>query len=968
MAKIIIFLWTIILPTLLHGQYFAPNPVEPTNAETRMQKNDELAEPFKNSILEHYPVSSIGPSVFGGRVIDLAVNPKNPNHFYIAYASGGLWVTQNNGQKFTPIFDHERVITIGAIAVDWTNDIIYVGTGEVNSSRSSYAGVGIYKSADQGKSWQHLGLSESHHIAKIKIDPSDSKILHVAVLGHLYSSNPERGYYRSADGGLTWDRKLFVDDQTGAIDFIFDVDNPNILYLATWERARRAWDFLEGGHGSKIYKSTDGGLQWANLSTSAVGFPFGPNCGRIGLAQGKTEQGKSVLYALVDNYDRRPKSEKKMVTEEGLTKDTFRNMSTNSFLSIPQKKIEEFLEKQGFPKKYSYDFIKEQMQKGSVQPADISKYLDNANALLFETEVIGGELYQSLDEGKTWSKTHDGFLDGLYYSYGYYFGRIEVSPIAPHTIYIMGVPILRSEDHGKTWTNINKENVHVDHHCLWINPENPNHLINGNDGGLNISYDKGENWVKCNTPAVGQFYYIAADQAEPYRVYGGLQDNGVWYGDHNYSASVEWHNSGRYPYQEIMGGDGMQIMIDPRDNNTVYTGFQFGNYYRINLKTEERTYITPQHELGDHPYRWNWQTPIHLSTHQPDILYMGANRVLRSFDQGKTFDLISPDLTKGGKKGDVAFGTLTCLHESSLKFGIIYVGSDDGLVHVSKDGGVSWTNITAGLPQDLWVSRIQASSHKEGRVFVALNGYRWDHFTPYIYVSDDFGTTWQKITDGLPHEPVNVIKEDPNDEQILYAGTDQGMFVSFDLGKNFSKFSKNLPNVPVHDVVIQAKAKDLLIGTHGRSIYRATLLPIYHHKTATSEGLWVQLTTEKIKKSNNWGKKRQVYSEPAIPKLKFWLYAEKAEDVMVSIMEEQTTCQQKSIKTHKGFAQYEIELRWDEEPRKAKVAKERKSKKDPKWDMTLSEDGRHYYEVGKYKLTIKNSAGKVKQADFEITK
>ena len=358
------------------------------------------------------------------------------------------------------------------------------------------------------------------------------------------------------------------------------------------------------------------------------------------------------------------------------------------------------------------------IRKGKIKPIDVAHYLEDANSMLFDTPVIGAEVYKTVDGGKTWSKTHTDYLDDIYYSYGYYFGQIQIDKNNQNHIYISGVPILKSKDGGKSFTSIQKSNVHADHHALWINPSLKGHLINGNDGGLNISYDDGENWIKCNQPAVGQFYTVNIDNAKPYNVYGGLQDNGVWMGTSSYSASDSWHQSGQYPYKSIMGGDGMHVQIDNRNNQLVYTGFQFGNYYRIDLKKDKQKYIQPKHELGDSPLRFNWQTPILLSSFNQDILYFGSNKLHRSMNKGDDFETISNDLTQGGKKGNVAYGTLTSISESPFQFGLIYVGSDDGLVHVTKSGGENWTKISDSFPKDLWVSRVIASQHQKERVYV----------------------------------------------------------------------------------------------------------------------------------------------------------------------------------------------------------------------------------------------------------
>ncbi|HFA52166.1 MAG TPA: glycosyl hydrolase, partial [Bacteroidetes bacterium] len=589
MNKTAIITTLLFLPLFLFSQQI--NPAY-TPAPERLQNSDKRKAMLEQSLVKNVPFKSIGPSVFSGRVADVDVRPENPTFFYVAYASGGLWKTENNGQSFTPLFDNEAVMSIGDIAVDWPNNSVWVGTGEVNSSRSSYSGVGMFKSTDGGETWQHKGLPESHHIGRVLVHPSDPNTVWVAVLGHLYSPNEERGIYKTTDGGETWNRVLFVDENTGAIDLVIDPQNPNILYAATWHRERRAWDFVESGEGSGIYKSIDGGNNWTLLSTSESGFPTGKGAGRIGL-DAAVKNGKTILVAVIDNQNRRPKEDKK---EKGLTKDALRDMSAEAFLKLEEKDIEKYLKDNNFPKKYTPKKVKKMVRKHEIKPAALAEYLDNANAQLFDTPVVGAEVYSSDDGGLTWAKTHEGYLDDVYYSYGYYFGQIRVAKQQPEKLYIFGVPILVSEDGGKNWQTINSPNVHSDHHALWVDPARNGHLILGNDGGINISYDGGENWVKCNTPSVGQFYHIAVDMEQPYNVYGGLQDNGSWYGPHTFKASTRWHATGHYPYRSFAGGDGMQTAVDTRDNNTIYGGFQFGFYFRINKKTGKKKRITPRHD------------------------------------------------------------------------------------------------------------------------------------------------------------------------------------------------------------------------------------------------------------------------------------------------------------------------------------------------------------------------------------
>lgn len=804
-----------ISPFFLSAQ-MTPPPATP--AQDRLEGRKQREALTAASLIDAIAFKNIGPIVQSGRVVDLAVNPEDPTEFYVAYASGGLWKTTNNGMTFSPLFQQETVMTIGDIAVDWDRNTIWLGSGEVNSSRSSYAGTGVYKSTDGGTNWTYTGLPESHHIGRIILHPDDPEVAWVAVLGHLYSANSERGMYKTTDGGKNWQKTLYVDENTGAVDLVIDPDDPNTLYAATWTRERRAWNFVEAGTGSGIYKSTDGGEEWELLTIPESGFPTGEGVGRIGLDIGKDENGKTVLYAALDNYNRRPEEPS---DEETLSKTDLRKMDREDFNQIKDYLLDDFLRSNSFPRKFNAGTIKKMIQDNDLTIEALVTYTEDANSLLFDTPVIALEIYRSDDEGGSWSRTHEDYIDFVYNSYGYYFGQIRINPADMNKIYVLGVPIIRSDDGGKTFKSIGAANVHADHHALWINPNDPDHLILGNDGGANISYDDGTSWNNCNMPAVGQFYAIAVDMAEPYNVYGGLQDNGVWMGPSDYRSSPGWMASGQYPYKEILGGDGMQVAVDTRDNNTVYTGFQFGNYYRIDKQSGQRQSITPKHELGERPLRWNWQAPIHLSVHNQDILYMGSNKLHRSFDQGEDFTEISGDLTKGGQKGDVAFGTLSTIHESPLRFGLLYTGSDDGLVHRSKDGGFHWEKIMEGLPENLWVSRVQASAFSEGRVYLALNGYRWDDFTPYLYVSEDYGQNWQPIGKTLPPEPINVIKEDPKNEDLLYVGTDNGLYISLDRGQSFTYMENNLPAVAVHDLVVHPRESELIVGTHGRSLYLA---------------------------------------------------------------------------------------------------------------------------------------------------
>ncbi|TAF34954.1 MAG: glycosyl hydrolase [Cytophagales bacterium] len=837
------FIALFFLALIAHAQ------VEPTPASLRESDWQKQRIARINSTFRHYPFQNVGPTVMGGRVVDLAVNPQKTEEYLAAFASGGLWHTKDNGLEFEPIFEQELSLTIGDIVVNWSERIIWVGSGENNSSRSSYAGSGLYKSKDEGKTWIHCGLTDAQHIGRIVLHPTQPQTLWVAVIGHLYSKNTERGVFKSTDGGQTWQKNLFINDSTGVIDLIIDPQNPNILYAAAWERDRKANNFKGQGAGSGIYKTIDGGQTWTRLGG---GFPQNDLVGRIGLAiSAKTP---NLLFAIVDNQNKRPISDTQ--NKEQSTVKAFRNslktMSDTELIQAKPEMLKSFLELYELPEKYTLEFVQQGIKNKSLKAKNLFDLTNDANTALFDTEIIGPELYRSQDGGQSWQKTHQDYIDDMFYTYGYYFGQVCVSPEDDQKIYLLGVPLLKSDDGGKNWQSITKENVHLDMHALWVNPNNPRHLLLGNDGGLNASYNEGLSWSKLNQLPVGQFYSICVDNDKPYNIYGGLQDNGVWYGSHLYKNDRDWQASGRYPYQNLMGGDGMQVQVDPRHSETVYAGFQFGNYARINRHTLASKGITPQNNLNEPPLRYNWQTPIHLSVHQPDVIYIGSQYVHRSMNQGDKWIKLSHDLTQGKKDGNVPFGTLTALHESPLKFGLLYAGADDGSLHGTRDGGATWAALHTDLPQGLWVSSVQASRHQEGRVWLSLNGYRNDHFTAYVFRSDDYGKTWQKLGLNLPLEPVNVVLEDPLHSQICYVGTDNGLYVSLDSGYNFHAMSY-LPRVAVHDLVIQEAENHLLVGTHGRSIYRCSLTTLHEFAKQKSEQKFFICQPNNLKYNKNWG-------------------------------------------------------------------------------------------------------------------
>ncbi len=953
MKKIVFTISVILISTFLFAQ--SENNYQLTPIQKRIDAFNQRMEMRKNSLVKNVKLKSIGPTIMSGRVDDISADPHDPTNFYVAYASGGLWKTTNNGISFSPLFDEEASMTIGAIAVDWKHsETIWVGTGESNSSRSSYAGTGIYKSIDTGKTWQWMGLGETQHVGRIVIDPNDPNTVWVAAVGHLYSANSERGIFKTTDGGKTWKKTLFVDDTTGAIDLVIDPSNPKILFAAMWHRIRYAWNFIGAGKTSGIYKSTNGGDTWELITGQGSGFPNGDGIGRIGFAV--YPKNPQIVYAVLDNQFHRPKEKGK--EEPVVTRAKLSKMTKEEFLNLSDNDLNKFFDKNDFPEKYTAKSVKELVKASKISVKDVAIYLEDAEQQLYETPIIGTEVYRSDNGGKTWKKTNEKYIDDMYYTYGYYFGQVRVNPVNDREIYLLGVPAIHSEDGGKTFSLVDGDNVHGDFHALWIDPNKPEHLIIGNDGGINITYDKGKTWFKANTPAVGQFYSVAYDMNEPFNVYGGLQDNGVWFGPSNYTPNYDWYGTGQYPFKSIMGGDGMQVAVDTTDNTTVYTGFQFGYYYRVNTKTEQSDPVKPINDIGTSNLRFNWESPIKLSSHNHDVFYIGSNILYRSLDQGKHLIPISGDLTDGGKSGNVPHGTLTSIDESPLKFGLIYTGSDDGLVYVTNDGGVNWEKISTNLPQNLWISRVTASSFDTGTVYVSLNCYRWDDFSSYLYRSTNYGKTWEKIGSNLPKEPINVVKEDPVNKNILYVGTDHGLYLSLDAGKTSMPFFDGMPQVPVHDVGVQPRDKKIVVGTHGRSIYIGDVKYI--------EQLTDTLLTKKVylfalddfSYNSSWGKKGYAWSESREPKMNVTFYSGSNSIAKINILTDDGKLLRQITDTcDHGLNFYDYDLSIDSnkvEFYKKHVKEILKGKALVKSEVSFekADNGKIYLHPGKYKLEI----------------
>ena len=864
MRKVFPFLVSICLvgqaihPKIQESQTFHPkiSTASPMAREESFQvrKQMVLASPLKG-----IPFRSVGPMAQGGRVVDISVDANQPHHWMVAFATGGLWITHNDGASWTPLFDQEEVGIIGALAVRWGNQgqpqEIWIGTGEPNASRSSYAGAGLYHSQNGGQTWRRAGLKNSHRIARIVLHPTDYQTVYVAAQGPLYTDGGERGIYKTTDNGITWVQSLKGGDRVGATDVLMDFANPNIVYAALWEKDRKPWNFLESGPGSGIYKTTDGGANWTLVME---GLPRGAGVGRIGL--GQSRQNPQKIYAFMDNQNLRPTDEINPYEDvTRLTAKKIRSMSKDQFLKLEPRTLQNFIRSNDLDPSLRAETVLEDISKGTLQIRDLLNAINDDNAALFETDIIGPELYVTIDGAARWTKTHHQRLDNLINTYGYYFGQLAVDPTDDRHVYLMGVPVIQTRDGGKTFESANGEEgaiPHVDHHAMWINPKNPQHIILGNDGGLNISSDGGSSWREIENLAVGQFYTVEVDQAEPYQIYGGLQDNGVMTGP----AKRLRPRQGRDTWKSIYGGDGGFVQVNPQDNQTIYTESQFG--FMSRLKGAERKSIRPHAALQDDPYRFNWQTPIKMSTHAPDVIYTGTQKVLRSMDRGDTWVELSGDLTTKPRLGDVPYGTISALTESPKRFGVLFAGTDDGLVHVTKDGGRSWTNISKGLPLQRWVSRLEASRFQEGTIYVVLNAYRNDLQETLLYKSTDFGSTWQSIKGNLPEENFNVLREDPSNPSILYAGSDAGVYCSLNGGRSWDVLGQGLPRVPVHDMVIQSKAKDLVVATHGRSVYVAPLNVLQGYTDTIRSKKAHLFETPKIAARTWWANDRPTWFNP----------------------------------------------------------------------------------------------------------
>jgi photosystem II stability/assembly factor-like uncharacterized protein len=677
----------------------------------------------------------IGPAVMGGRIAAIDAMNRNPHIIYVGSAGGGLWRSTNAGTTFKPVFD-KYTQSIGAVTVDQNSpSTVWVGTGEPWTRNSVSVGTGIYKTTDDGENWQLMGLPNSERISKIVVHPTNSNIVYVSAPGHLWDNSPDRGLYKTTDGGKSWNKILFVNDTTGCADIAINPQHPDTLYASTWQFRRTPYSFQSGGPGSALYKSVNGGKSWTKLTK---GLPDG-ELGRIAIAIAPSKP--EVLYAVV------------------------------------------------------------------------------------ESKKTG--LYRSDDNGESWTWMNASFEIK---SRPFYFALLLVDPKDHNRLYKPGFSLGMSPDSGKSVTSIGG-GVHSDLHALWINPSDPTHMLLGTDGGIYTTFDRGGTWRFLNNIPVSQFYHVSYDFERPYNVYGGLQDNGSWMGPSrspNGIGNREWKNLG--------GGDGFYAYPDLTDKDIAYWEWQGGNITRLHKATRETKDIKPYPREGEPKYRFNWNTPIVFSPTNPHALYIGAQFLFRSTDRGERWERISPDLTTNdpAKQNQEESGGLTIdnstaenhctifsISESPLDPKQIWVGTDDGNLQMTRNGGKDWTNVVGNvpdLPRNTWVTCVNASAHQKGTAYATFNGHMSGDMKVYVYRTTDFGASWKSLASDSIKGYAHVIREDPVNPNLLFLGTEFGLFVTVDGGIQWAQFTGNLPKVAVMDIAIQPRESDLILATHGRGI------------------------------------------------------------------------------------------------------------------------------------------------------
>jgi photosystem II stability/assembly factor-like uncharacterized protein len=834
-------LGTTLCPAVLAGQ----GNVQP--------RDTTMINRSSNPLLTNFRFRSIGPASMGGRIDDIAVYDKDPRIIWIGYAVGGIFKSTNAGTTFEPIFEEYGSASIGDLAMDQNNpDIVYVGTGEANNRQTSSFGDGMYKTTDGGKTFTHIGLRETQTIARIVLDPRNSDIVYVAATGALFGPNEDRGIYKSTNGGRTWMKVKYIDEHTGFTDLAIDPANPNVLYAASYQRRRTGCCFNGGGSGSALWKSEDAGRTWTKLTGN--GLPPG-TYGRIAVDVARSNP--NVVYTQIE-------------TDGGDSSAVIAGAGRGGY---------DWCNNGGRGRGF-----------GGAAPSDTLRPPPLSRAR--------SGLYRSENKGRSWTLMSNCNGRPMYFS------NIRIDPSNHNVVYLANVRGTKSLDGGRTFTTIDQGlgfgNQTVDQHAYWINPANPNHIMRGSDAGFAVSWDQGATWEYIRTMATGLPYWVTADMHRPYHVFSGLQDNDGWGGPSATRSriGIRDHNWFRVSFEN--SGDGFQTAVDPTDRNTVYSEAQDGRTVRTDLRTGRTVSIRPvpppaaaqpaapaagscvdgriippatggragggggggggggrgggtpnvvDARPGD-VYRWNWNTPILLSPHNPRILWMGGNRLFRSDNQGDLW-VASVDLTRqvdrckvtvmgaagtttqlSKNDGVSAFSTIISISESRAVAGVVWAGTDDGLVQVSRDNGATFTevgkNIT-GLPagaldgdNPYWVSRIDASHFDPAIAYVAIDGHRSNDLKPYVYVTRDYGRTWTLITSGLPpYGNVQVVREDPKNPQLLYAGTEFGLFISLDGGRNWERFMNNYPTVRTDDILIHPRDGDLIAATHGRSIWIA---------------------------------------------------------------------------------------------------------------------------------------------------
>lgn len=771
---------------------------------------------------------SLGPTVNSARADVVQVDPSHPGTMYAGFGSGGIWKTINNGVSWSCIFEEQSAPGIGDMELAPSNpSIIYVGTGENLKKPRNFTlpGTGMYRSDDAGKTWKNIGLEDSWSIAEIAIHPKDPNIVLVAVLGHLWTKNRNRGLYRTTDGGKSWEQVLHKNDSTGANDIVIAPSNPQIMYTSLWE----VYPGISGKN-SAVYKSINGGKTWTAANN---GLPAGARVGRIGLAVSYSNPSK--VYALIDN---------------------------------------------------------------------LNNSRDNA-----------AELYKSTDGGLSWTKTHKGPFK-IFPGIGWYFTDVYVNPQNDEEVYCLGVRLALSSDGGKSFEFIGgkvthmtqslAQGLHLDQCELWINPQNPQHLALGNDGGFYTSYDKGLSWVHYNNIPVGEFYDITIDRSS-YTIYGGTQDNATVYGPPN-QINSNFPDPWKYLWIDPWdGGDGCVTQVDPEDNSTIYYSTQHGNAIRFNKNQDTIVNIMPKlpGEIKD-SLIFNYMTPYFISPHQSKTLYHGGNFVFKSIDRGNTWKVISPNLSLSSVREKKSFA-LGALVESKMEKGLLYAGTDKGSCWVSKNDGINWEEISSGLANN-YIRSICPSRFVKERVYLAMTGINHDDLHHYLYVSEDYGKNWNSISDGLPDEPVNVILEDPSNENILYAGGLRGVFISINRGKNWSYLGNRMPAAAIADIEIHEPTMDLIAATHGRGIYKINLLPIQQmvKENRPNDKDWMfKIPVAKRPWFNSFGGEPDYRTMEQLP-VSFWL--NKSKSILLSLRDTANKeIWEKTVEGVEGFNEY----RWD---------------------------------------------------------